>query len=259
MSRVIVLSTGGIKSAVAAACFAEGHELVLAHVNYGQVSARAQQRAIQALAPTYPNARYVELLLPHMIELQQAAGPPRRADRSAVPNQPVRSPSRDDASHGVDATPPPEFEPLAPVALRGLWPVLCTVGAQCALRFGASQVVVGLTGAESASHLGIPATGLARDARRAFIHAQNIALEILSPKGQCVKLEAPLIDSTYAEIIKLADRFAVPLEKTWTCEHTDTKPCGQCEPCRARNAAFAEAQSPDPTRPATPARSAPRG
>jgi len=259
MSTIIVLSTGGIKSAVAAARIADQHELVLVHVDYGQASARNQARAVQALMPTYPNARCVELTMPHIIELQRAMERSPRAGRSTARTAAPRG------SMGTGANPmgtgansmttgangSSEPEPLAPASLRGLWPVLCTVGAQCALRFGATEVAVGLTASESAIHLGLPVSGLKADARRAFAHALNIALDILSPKGYAVRLETPLIDLTYSETIKLAERFKVPLEKTWTCQADRQKPCEQCGPCRARATGFQQASMVDPAMLAT--------
>jgi hypothetical protein len=38
-----------------------------------------------------------------------------------------------------------------------------------------------------------------------------------------------------------AYRFGVPLEHTWTCERAGPRPCGRCDPCKARANAFIEA------------------
>ena len=59
-------------------------------------------------------------------------------------------------------------------------------------------------------------------------------------------LEAPLIDATYTDMVKLARHFQIPLEKTWTCTQATGRPCGRCEACKARAAACVEAGVVDP-------------
>ena len=66
------------------------------------------------------------------------------------------------------------------------------------------------------------------------------------PGRATASLEVPLIDATYGEIVKLARHFHTPLEKTWTCAQATARPCGRCEPCKTRAAAFAEAGIVDP-------------
>jgi len=40
------------------------------------------------------------------------------------------------------------------------------------------------------------------------------------------------------EIIQLAFANHVPLDKTWSCYSGNSKPCGKCDSCRIRNAAY---------------------
>ena len=54
------------------------------------------------------------------------------------------------------------------------------------------------------------------------------------------------MDMSYTEILQLGFRFDVPFDKTWTCLHTGSQPCGKCEPCKARVKAFIEAGVIDP-------------
>ena len=53
-----------------------------------------------------------------------------------------------------------------------------------------------------------------------------------------IKLWTPLIDLNKEKIIQLAFENNVPLDKTWSCYSGDTKPCGKCDSCRIRNAAY---------------------
>ena len=53
-----------------------------------------------------------------------------------------------------------------------------------------------------------------------------------------IKLWTPLLDLNKEEIIQLAFDNNVPFEKTWSCYSGDSKPCGKCDSCRIRDAAF---------------------
>ena len=53
-----------------------------------------------------------------------------------------------------------------------------------------------------------------------------------------IKLWTPLLDLNKEEIIELAFDNNVPLEKTWSCYSGNSKPCGKCDSCRIRNAAY---------------------
>ena len=45
-------------------------------------------------------------------------------------------------------------------------------------------------------------------------------------------------DGDSTEIIQLALDNNVPLDKTWSCYSGNSKPCGKCDSCRIRNAAY---------------------
>ena len=53
-----------------------------------------------------------------------------------------------------------------------------------------------------------------------------------------IKLWTPLIDLNKEKIIQLAFENNVPLDKTWSCYSGDKKPCGKCDSCRIRDAAY---------------------
>ena len=40
------------------------------------------------------------------------------------------------------------------------------------------------------------------------------------------------------KIIQLAFENNIPLDKTWSCYSGDSKPCGKCDSCRIRDAAY---------------------
>ncbi len=227
MSRIVVLTGGGIKGAVAAARCAADNDLILVHVAYGQQSASAELRAVEAFRATLPFSSVMALTMGHVTELQQEfpglSG--LHADRTGV--------------YGVT-------DALSEATLRGFTPVLLSVGVQCALRAGAKTVVTGLSSLCDESHLGIVGDGGTTDRRHEFLHSFNLMMENLPTPGSNVRVEAPLIDVSLSQAVKLARRFGVPLEKTWTCQRSGPRPCRRCESCQARARAFIEASMIDP-------------
>tara|TARA_Y100001968_G_scaffold179041_2_gene163872 strand:- start:984 stop:1658 length:675 start_codon:yes stop_codon:yes gene_type:complete len=53
-----------------------------------------------------------------------------------------------------------------------------------------------------------------------------------------IKLWTPLIDLNKEKIFQLAFDNNVPLDKTWSCYSGQAKPCGKCDSCRIRDAAY---------------------
>ncbi len=231
MSSVVVLSSGGIKSAVAAARLAKEHAVILLHVNYGQASAGRESTALDLFAGALPGSRVVRVALPYLSQL-----------RAAAPEADAASPRETRGIVGTSIT----TGSTPPALLRGLAPVLFSVGVQSALRFSARHVVTGLTDQDDAPHLGLLVAESPPDSRREFIHAFNIMAEVLLRPKFSVRVEAPLIGLRYSEVVKLGVRFRVAMDKTWTCERFGAQPCGQCEPCKARARAFSEAGVTDP-------------
>lgn len=67
------------------------------------------------------------------------------------------------------------------------------------------------------------------------------AFQVLINKGardRGIRVFAPLIKMTKAQIIKLAIKLRVPLYKTWSCYKGEEKPCGVCDSCIIRKKAF---------------------
>ena len=56
-----------------------------------------------------------------------------------------------------------------------------------------------------------------------------------------IKVLAPLMDLSKAEIVKLAASLQVPFERTWSCYAGGEKPCGKCDSCKLRARGFEQA------------------
>lgn len=221
MRKAVVLSGGGIKGAVAAGRQAQEGEIIVLHVNYGQPSAQAEAQALDQFAAEMERVRLVKVDAPHILQLQRAEG---IGDRKA----------------GIDPAAPPAG------VMRAMFPSLVTMGVQAALRVGADAVHLGVSERLGSEHLGIPAADGHGDSREAFIHAMDIAMEVLLGERSRVRLELPLIDLTLEEIIDLAQRFRVPLDHTWSCIRVGPNPCQRCASCAARAVACTRAGIVDP-------------
>ena len=82
------------------------------------------------------------------------------------------------------------------------------------------------------------------DCSSAFHEAMNEAIFLGS--GQQLRLEAPFVNWTKAEVVKKGLELHVPYQHTWSCYVGGTHPCGVCGTCRDRAAAFAANGISDP-------------
>lgn len=67
-----------------------------------------------------------------------------------------------------------------------------------------------------------------------------------SVQGKKVRIEAPLLRLSKAEIVKTGLRLRVPFEKTWSCYRGGFKACGKCDSCLLRLKGFQEIDVQDP-------------
>ena len=74
------------------------------------------------------------------------------------------------------------------------------------------------------------------DTSQEFNEAINKAVYIGS--GNELKIEAPFIKMTKAEVVKKGLELKVPYELTWSCYEGDKKACGVCGTCMDRIKAF---------------------
>lgn len=69
-----------------------------------------------------------------------------------------------------------------------------------------------------------------------FNNAMNQA--IYEGSGHQLKIKAPFVKMTKAQIVKIGLELKVPYELTWSCYEGNDKPCGACGTCLDRQNAF---------------------
>lgn len=74
------------------------------------------------------------------------------------------------------------------------------------------------------------------DCSDAFNQAMNQAIYLGS--GNQLRIEAPFVSLTKADVVKTGLQLQVPYELTWSCYEGSDKPCGVCGTCRDRIKAF---------------------
>jgi 7-cyano-7-deazaguanine synthase len=87
------------------------------------------------------------------------------------------------------------------------------------------------------------------DCRPQFIEAFD-AMERRAVEGfgnPSLRLYAPFVNKTKAEIVEIGATLSVPYEDTWSCYEGGDFHCGLCGTCNERKEAFQLARVPDPT------------
>ncbi len=82
------------------------------------------------------------------------------------------------------------------------------------------------------------------DCTPVFNNAMSTA--IFEGSGKQLRVEAPFVNMTKKDIVKLGLELCVPYEMTWSCYEGGDKPCGKCGTCIDRIKAFAENGVKDP-------------
>lgn len=218
--RAVVLLSGGLDSATCLAIARDmGFETYALSVAYGQRHAAelaASQRVAQALGARAHRTASVDL--------GQFGGSALTDASIAVPE--------DEPGSGI---------PVTYVPARNT--VMLSIALAWAEVLGARDIFVGVNAVD---YSGYP------DCRPAFIEAfenmANLATKI-GVEGARIRIHAPLIDLSKADIIRRGMALGVDYGLTVTCYQADDegRACGRCEACRLRAAGFAAAGVPDPT------------
>ncbi|HEU4506280.1 MAG TPA: 7-cyano-7-deazaguanine synthase QueC [Nitrospira sp.] len=222
-TRAVVLASGGLDSTVTAALAREaGHELLWLTVDYGQRHAIEVERARQ-VAAAMGAAKHTVLV----VNLRALAGSALTGDLPVPKDRHSAERSR-----GI---------PVTYVPGRNL--VLLSLAAAHAEAEGASLIYFG---ANVLDYSGYP------DCRPEFIRAFEAAVNAgtkAAAEGATLRVRAPLLEMTKADIIRTGIRLGVPLHLTHSCyDPVGDLACGRCDSCLIRREGFSRAGVEDPTR-----------
>lgn len=220
----VVCVSGGMDSAVTAALAAREHRLAFLHANYGQRTEAKELGCFHRLADHF---RAEHRLVVDFSDLRQIGG--SSLTDAAIP---VR-----------EGTPVQGVIPTSYVPFRNAH--LLSAAASWGEVLGARAIFVGAVWEDSS---GYP------DCRPEFYRAFEEAIRLGTRPETDLKIVAPVIRLSKAEIVKEGLRLAVPFEMTWSCYQAEESACGACESCVLRLGGFAAAQAADPIPYRTPAR-----
>jgi 7-cyano-7-deazaguanine synthase len=219
----VVLLSGGLDSATAAAwALREGYRLSALSIDYGQRH-RCELDAARAVA------RFLGILDHLVLPTDLAAfGGSVLVDTSAPVPQ-CRSAA--EIGHGIPAT----YVPARNTVFLSL--ALAMAEAR-----GAEALVVGVNALD---YSGYP------DCRPEFLEAFAEVARLgtrTGVEGRPIRLLAPLVRLSKAEIIRLGVSLGVDYGLTTSCYDPDVagRPCGRCDSCVLRSAGFAAAGATDP-------------
>lgn len=215
----VVLLSGGMDSATCLALASKRSRPVHAlTILYGQRHTR-EVRSARALAARYRVARHVVLRLPVGPLLDSTLTRPSRALPSGRGHR----------------------EPIPSTYV----PARNTIFLAIALGYAESHGLAAIhIGANAIDYSGYP------DCRPAFLNAFSRVARLGTKQGvsggPSIRVVAPLLRSSKAQIVRIGDRLGVPWELTWSCYAGGASPCGRCDACRLRALGFREAGSVDP-------------
>lgn len=227
-ARAVVLLSGGLDSAVAAAwAKAQGRQVFALTLNYGQSHAR-EIRAARAQALKLGARRHEVLSVP--------------LNRIAAGSLFGRAPARDRAQAAKGGATPATY-----VTFRN--GVFLSLAFSFAEAVGAQEVWGGWCRTD---HRGYP------DCRPAFFRAMErsafLGTKAGSQEKRALKVVAPLAGLSKKQTVRQGRILGVDFSVTWSCYAGGRHPCRRCDACRFRAEGFRLAGVADPLDLAGPGR-----
>ena len=213
--KIIAVVSGGLDSVVLAhKLAAEGHDLLLLSVDYGQ-----RHRKELAYAARCAGRLDVE----HRVADLRGLAPLLAG--SALTDPAVPLPEGHYADESMKATVVPN---------RNM--ILASVAAAWAIRARGDAIALGVHAGDHAIY---------PDCRPAFADALDATLAVCD--WHPVRVLRPFIGLGKHDICGLGHRLGVPLAETWSCYAGRDRHCGRCGTCVERREAFELSGVPDPT------------
>ncbi|HNZ45266.1 MAG TPA: 7-cyano-7-deazaguanine synthase QueC [Candidatus Syntrophosphaera thermopropionivorans] len=214
--KAIILLSGGMDSLVTAAIAKEeAEELYFLHCNYGQLTEKREQKSFEAICQYY---KPKESKILHWDWFKEIGGSALTDSSLAVPKQ---EPSRD--------------IPITYVPFRNA-NLLCAAVSWAEV-IGAEAVYIGAVEEDSS---GYP------DCREVFFQAFQKVIETGTKNEFPIRIITPVLHLSKKQIVQKGMELGAPFALSWSCYLDNEEACGECESCRLRLKAFAEAGFKDP-------------
>jgi len=216
MVRAVALLSGGLDSTVALACaLSKGCEVVPLSFRYGQRHSR-ELEAAKAVSLFYGLTKHV------VLDLDLSS-----FETSALTSRSVEVPQgRSVGEMGKDI-------PVTYVPARNI--IFLSVAAGLCETLGAGHIYIG---ANALDYSGYP------DCRPEFFQAFERVLQVGTKsgvEGRTIRVEAPILRLSKADIVRLGKQLGAPLHLTWSCYEGRERACGRCDSCLLRLKGFKEA------------------
>jgi 7-cyano-7-deazaguanine synthase len=215
-SLAVVLTSGGMDSAVTLAVANEIYHLALLHLNYGQRTESREQQAFQDIAAYYGVDRTLVVDVGHFVQI----------GGSSLTDQRMSVSKANLENAGI---------PTSYVPFRNA--NILSIATSWAEVLGGSALFVGAVEEDSS---GYP------DCRREFYDAFERVIDLGTKPGAGIKIHTPLIHLQKHEIVRKGIELGVPFELTWSCYQSETLACGVCDSCAFRLRGFQQAGMEDP-------------
>ncbi len=223
--RAVVLLSGGLDSATAAAIAKDkGFELYALSFSYGQRHAKELEAARKV-----GEALGVKDHITVDFDLRKWGGSALTADIDVPLDGDLQSEIRN----------PKSQIPVTYVPARNT--IFLSFALGYAEVVGADTIVIGVN---QLDYSGYP--DCREDYLQAFERMANLATKAAVEDGRRVRIYAPLVHLTKAEIIKRGTELGVDYALTWSCYQGLDAPCGRCDSCILRAEGFRQAGLEDP-------------
>jgi len=216
MKKAVVILSGGMDSTTAAyIAKSQGYEIVALHFDYRQRTQKRERKAFEDICNSLKVANRYVIDLPFFEDI----------GTSALTDENIDVPT-----NGLKAGVPITYVPFR----NGIFLSIATAVAE---KENAKALYIGVVEEDSS---GYP------DCRENFIDAINRAINLGTKDETKIEIKTPLIHLKKEDIVKIAIKYGVPLELTWSCYKNEDEACGVCDSCRLRLKGFKKAGLKDP-------------
>jgi len=212
--KALVLLSSGMDSAVCASLAVKSYKTIFVHFQYGQRSAKKELECFKKLVEHFKPEDDLVVDL----SFYKKIGGSSLIDESMEIEEEITS-----------------CIPSTYVPFRN--GVFLSVAAAIAEALEAKRIFIGVNQVDFS---GYP------DCREEFVQAMQKAISLGTKMGDELRIEAPLLNLTKAQIVKLGIELNSPFHLTWSCYRGGEKACGRCASCQLRLKAFSEAGVKDP-------------